>query len=229
MLSLKKEGLEVLVGVEKKVISHIEVKGFEARFYDIIMNIASFGTYPRFIRDVIGMLPLKEGDWVLDFGAGTGRNDCLILKKIGNRGGISALEIGKEMKEQFIKRCGHFKNVELISQRIEEDFTLEREYDVAFISFVLHGFEQNDRLSIIKNAYKHLKSDGYFCILDYNEIDVSQSNFLVKLLFRLECPLALDFTKRDLIRMLDEFGFRFSFQKTYYFDVVRLICFKKVA
>ena len=62
-------------------ISYVEVKGFEAMFYDVLMNVFTFGSYYAFIRDVINMLPLKDGDYVLDFGAGTGRNDCLILKK----------------------------------------------------------------------------------------------------------------------------------------------------
>jgi len=209
-------------------ISYVEVKGFEAMFYDVLMNVFTFGSYYAFIRDVINMLPLKDGDYVLDFGAGTGRNDCLILKKIGNNGFIAALEIGKEMQKQFVKKCISYKNVKLISQRIEEEFDLKNKYDLVFISFVLHGFRQEERQKIIQNAYNHLRIGGYFCILDYNEIDISKANFFVKLLFKLECPLATDFVNRNLVKMLEKFSFRFSFQKIYYFNTVRLICFKKV-
>jgi len=77
--------------------SKVEVKGLEAKHYDLLMNIITLGTYPFFIRKAIKALNLKEGDRVLDFGAGTGRNGCLILKQIKEKGEFIGIDIGEEM------------------------------------------------------------------------------------------------------------------------------------
>ncbi|WP_281951846.1 class I SAM-dependent methyltransferase [Nitrosophilus kaiyonis] len=209
-------------------MSKVEVKGFEAKFYDRLMDIITLGYYPFFIRKVIKDLGLKVGDKVIDFGAGTGRNALIIRKYVGNKGKIVGVEIGKEMKEQFIKKTKNFENIKLIDQRIDEPINLNEKFDVVFISFVLHGFIQEKREIIIKNAYNLLKEDGVFAILDYNNFDVDRANFLVKFAIRkVECPLAEDFIKRDIKTVLKNFGFK-NFDEYFYFrKYVRLLKAKK--
>ena len=203
--------------------SKVEVTGFEAKYYDILMNVITFGTYPFFIRKAIKSIGLKEGESVLDFGAGTGRNDCLMLKYIGEKGKITGLEIGKEMSEKFKKNCD-YPNVKLLNKRIDEPIGIESEYDTVFISFVLHGFIQEKREIIIDNAYKALKDNGKFAILDYNEFDPDKAFFIAKYAIKkVECPLAEDFIRRNWKSILKEKGFR-SFKEFYFYKkYVRLL------
>ena len=208
--------------------SKVEVTGFEARHYDILMDIITLGTYPFFISSAINNMPLKEGDIVLDLGAGTGRNSCLMRNRIGDKGKIIGLEIGKEMQEQFIKNCRRYDNIKLQNQRIDEPFTLEEKVDVAFISFVLHGFVQEKRKIIIENVVNNLKSGGHFCILDYNEMDLSKRSFFINFVFNhVECPLAKEFIQHNWKEELKQMGFISFEEHLYYFDTVRLLCAKK--
>ncbi len=204
-------------------MSKVEVKGFEARFYDRLMDLITLGYYPFFIRRAINELDLKPGEKVLDMGAGTGRNECLMLPYIEN-GQIVALEIGKEMMEQFQKRCAPYPNVSLRNLRIDEPLEFDEEFDLVFISFVLHGFVQARRNIIIQNAYKALKKGGRFAILDYANFDVNQANPIVKFAIRkIECPLAEDFIQRDTKAMLQGFGFTRFKERFFFGGYVRLL------
>lgn len=203
--------------------SKVEVKGLEAKFYDLLMNIITLGTYPFFIKKVINDLNLSPGEKVLDLGCGTGRNDCLMLKHIGREGHITGVEIGKEMKEKFRKNC-KYPNIELQDKSIEKPLELKKKYDLVFISFVLHGFIQEKREKIIENVLVALKEGGRFSILDYNEFNVERSGFFVKFAIRkMECPLAEDFINRDWKEILKGYGFSKFEEKFYYKKKVRLL------
>ena len=188
--------------------SKVEVRGFEAKHYDRLMDLITFGWYPKFIRRAIADVGLKPGEKVLDLGAGTGRNALLMREHIGESGKITALEIGDEMKAQFRRKTAPYPNIELVDRRIDEPLAYENEYDVVFISFVLHGFVQELRDVIIQNAYRALKPGGRFAILDYANFDVDRAVWYVKWAIRkVECPLAEDFIRRDTEAMLKEHGF----------------------
>ncbi len=204
--------------------SKVEVTGLEARYYDILMNIITLGWYPKFIRKAIADIGLNHGESVLDFGAGTGRNALLMRESVGESGKITALEIGDEMKAQFEKKTAPYPNIELVDRRIDEPLPYENEYDVVFISFVLHGFVQERRDTIIENAYKALKPGGRFAILDYANFDVDRAVWYVKwAIRRVECPLAEDFINRDTKAMLAGHGFD-RFEEHFYFkNYLRLL------
>ncbi len=202
----------------------VEVKGLEARHYDFFMNLLTFGLYPSFIKRAIAGMELKPGEAVLDFGCGTGRNDCLILSHVGESGRILGLDISEEMISQARKKCAPFSNVSFDFKRIEEPLPFENEFDVVFMSFVLHGFENYDKEPIARNAYKALKPGGRFVILDYNEFDPADLFLPLRLAFvKGECPLALEFVKMELEAFLQKFGFR-EFRAKYFFKkYVRLL------
>ncbi|MFQ6100943.1 MAG: molybdopterin-guanine dinucleotide biosynthesis protein MobB [Anaerolineae bacterium] len=92
--------------------------------------------------------------------------------------------------------------------------------DRVFISFVLHGFVQEDRLRIVGNAYQALRPGGRFLILDYDEFDPERAFWPVGVAFqRLECPLATDFVRRDWRAVLREQGFGDFRAHNYYFGL----------
>ncbi len=208
--------------------SKVEVTGFEAKHYDKLMNIITFGWYEGFINKAIKDLGLKEGDKIIDFGAGTGKNALIMRQYIKKDGFILGVDIGKEMSEQFLQKTAQFDNIKLLNKSILEPFNTKQKFDMVFISFVLHGFTQDNREKIIKNAYSLLKDGGVFAILDYNEFDVDSSPFYIKTAIRkVECPLAEDFIKRDLKAMLSKAGFREFNQKEYFKGYLRLMLAKK--
>lgn len=208
-------------------VSKVEVKGFEARYYDLLMNVITGGTYPFFIRKAIKEMQIKPTDNILVFGSGTGRNICLMNKYLSNNGRVVGLDIGEEMLIQAKQRCSKFDYIEIKNQRIEEPLPYENEFDKVFISFVLHGFVQEDRLKIINNAQRALRPGGEFIILDYNEFDLKSSPWIVRMVFKAECPLATDFIGRNLEAILQEHGFNEFRKHPHYLGYIRLLAAKK--
>ena len=185
--------------------SKVELGPEEARHYDLFMNVISLGYYPYLIRRVIDKMDIQPGQSVLDLGSGTGRNDCLIAQKIDSRGKMLGLDISKEMLNLSRKRCQPYPNVEFKQQRIETPLTYQEEFDKVFISFVLHGFENTQKLEIISNAYQALKPGGIFYIFDYNEFDLERLWFPLRWAFTHgECQLAVEFLRLDLKGMLSK-------------------------
>ncbi len=204
--------------------SKVEVKGFEARFYDQLLDLLTLGQYPRLLRKVFSQMSIAEGDSIIDLGSGTGRNACYMLKKAGRNARLVGLDINEDMIKKARKKCRDYPNAEFINMRIEEPIPFESEFDIAFISFVLHGFEDYDRVKIVKNVSKALKPGGRFYIFDYNEFDVDKAPFYVRFFIRkLECPLAEEFINLDLKKFLAGFGFSDFKEWTYAGRVIRLL------
>ena len=215
---------------EERSLSKVEITGFEARYYDLLMNIITGGTYPFFIRRVVRDMGIRPDDAILDLGAGTGRNDCLMARYLSDRGRIVGLDIGEEMLEQAERKCRHLPNVTFERRRIEEPLPYREEFDKVFISFVLHGFVQEDRLRILANVHKALRPGGEFLILDYNEFEPEEAPWPIRFAFRYaECPLATDFVRRDWRAILAEQGFGDFREHRYYFGYVRLLRAQKGA
>lgn len=188
--------------------SKVEVGPTGVRHYDLFMNVISLGCYPHLIKRVVEKMDIQPGQSILDLGSGTGRNDCFIALKIGPEGRILGLDISKEMLSLSRKRCQSYPNVEFREQRIETPLTYQGEFDKVFTSFVLHGFEDAQKIGIISNAYRALKSGGVFYILDYNEFDLERLWFPLRQAFvHGECQLALEFLRLDLKGMVSSQGF----------------------
>jgi ubiquinone/menaquinone biosynthesis C-methylase UbiE len=209
-------------------VSRVEVTGAEARHYDLVINVITGGTYPFFIRGVIRDMGIRQNDAILDLGAGTGRNACLMARYLDDQGRIVGLDIGPEMLEQARRRCQHLPNVTFQKRRVEVPIPYHERFDKVLISFVLHGFVQADRLRILDNAYQALRLGGELLILDYNEFEPERASWPVRFAFRhIECPLATDFVRRDWQTILQEEGFGDSRTHNYYFGYVRLLAAKK--
>lgn len=204
--------------------SKVEVSGFFARHYDILMDIMILGRYSSFIRKAIRLMGIGSTDKILDLGAGTGRNACLMARYCSSEGEIVGLDISQEMISRFEKNCRDFPNVKIINARIDQDLAYERCFDKVFISFVLHGFPQQARSQIIRNAFKALRKGGEFFILDYGEFSLHDTPFYVRLPFKLlECRYAFDFIEKDWERILFLQGFN-DFKEHFFFSAyVRLL------
>jgi len=215
-------------GAFDRSVSKVEVTGTGARHYDLFMNVITGGTYPFFIRRVIRDIRIRSTDAILDLGAGTGRNACLMARCLGDQGRILGLDIGPEMLKQARHRCQHLPNVTFEKRRVEEPLPYLEAFDKVFISFVLHGFIQEDRLGIVSNAYQALRPGGQFLILDYNEFEPTRASWPVRFAFRhVECPLATDFVRRDWQTILQGEGFDHFRAYAYYFGYVRLLAARK--
>ena len=188
--------------------SHVEVQGWVARHYDLVMDLLLLGRYQAFIEKAIERMGIRPGEAILDLGSGTGRNICVMMRFLGPTGRVVGVDINQEMLQQAQRRCRAYPQVSFLERRIEEPLPFNEEFDKAFISFSLHGFEDEDKERVIANAYRALKPGGTFWILDYDEFDLDRQGFLFGWAFRrFECELAREFLSLDLKAMLARRGF----------------------
>ncbi len=209
--------------------SRVEIQGLSARYYDLLLDVASLGTYRSFINNAIASLGIEPDDKILDLGAGTGRNALLMSRFLGGNGRIVGMEISDEMIKRFRQKTKGFSNIELMTTRIDEPFDLGQRFDKAFISFVIHGFPHSVRETIIQSVYNNLSEGGEFIILDYNEFALEKAPFWIRLPFRvLECKYAFDFIQRNWKKILTEFNFGGFVEKTFMMNYIRLLKAKKM-
>ncbi len=188
--------------------SEVELTPFLAKHYDTLLNVVTLGFYRRFIRKAIAGMQIGGGDRILDLGCGTGRNACLMYEYL-SEGSVTGLDISEVMQVHFRKKCEGKNGAEFILQRIDIPFDLGRQFDKVFISFVLHGFPQEVREVVIRNAYNHLKEGGSFHILDYGEFDLEKTPAYIRIPFKkIECKYAFDYIRRDWKEILRGIGFR---------------------
>ena len=204
--------------------SKVEIGEWGARYYDLFLNLLSLGRYSNFIKGVVDKMGIDDNQLILDLGSGTGRNDCLMVKKMSPQGKIVGLDISDEMIKRARKRCRKYPDVTFEKQRIELPLTYKEDFSKVFISFALHGFEDDQKVGIICNAYQALKPGGTFYILDYAEFDIDRVWFPLRWAFtRLECQLAVEFLKLDIKSLLFAQGFTDSKEEFFLKRHLRLL------
>ncbi len=209
--------------------SHIEVRGWAARNYDLMMDLLLVGRYQAFVQRAIKAMDTRRGDAILDLGSGTGRNICVMVRALDSIRRVVGVDINQEMLRQAQQRCHAYPQVSFLNQRIEEPLPFHEEFDKAFISFTLHGFEDEDKDRVIANAYQALKPGGIFWILDYSEFDLDRQWFFFRWAFRrLECELASEFLSLDLKGMLACHGFANFVSHIFLRGYVRLLGAEKL-
>jgi len=197
--------------------SKVELTPLIARFYDRIMNFISMGKYETFIRNAIKDMNISEGDRILDLGCGTGKNAALMAEYIGTEGQITGIDLSPVMEKQFLRRHGHDNRISFIRSRIDKPIHLDRQFDKVLISFVIHGFPQEVREAILKNAYDHLAPGGKLYILDFSEFKLEEMPAHHRYIFKkVECIYAFDYIKKDWKAILQDFGFS-DFRESLYF------------
>lgn len=206
----------------------VEIVGWKAKNYDNFIKLINFGKYETFIRKAIQDLEIQGDDIIMDLGAGTGRNADLMLRHMQDQGKVYAIEIGNEMRDQLLIRQSHDSRIHVINQRIEVPFRVPEKATLAFISFVLHGLEQQNRLRVIQNVSDNLASNGRFCILDYNHFSVQDSPWYVRFGIRtIECETTEDFINRDWQDILSQNRFGDFSQKYYFKNYLSLLRCRK--
>ncbi|RLF41114.1 MAG: hypothetical protein DRN12_03915 [Thermoplasmata archaeon] len=204
--------------------SKVEISGFAAKHYDRLLDIFTLNRYKSFIKKAIQLMNIKPSDKILDLGADTGRNSCLMRNHLLSEGEIIGLDISNDMIAQFKDKCKNYSNIKILNKRIDLPLDYNEYFDKAFISFVLHGFPQEAREIIIDNVFRALKENGEFFILDYNSFSLDESPFYIKSIFKLiECHYAYDFIERDWQEILLSKGFNNFKEHLFFRNYIRLI------
>ncbi len=109
---------------------------------------------------------LREGETVLDFGAGGGFDVFLAAKKVGETGKVIGVDMTPEMIKKAIENAkkGNYKNVEFRVGEIE-NLPIEDNSIDAIISNCVINLSLN-KLATYKEAFRVLRSNGRILISD---------------------------------------------------------------
>ncbi len=208
--------------------SKVEIKGFEARYYDLLMGVLTIGQYSRWVKKAVRETGVEKGWMVAELGSGTGIAACEFSKIIGPSGRYIGLDIGEEMMEKAQRRCRGKRNVEFLQQRMEQPFSLPFKADLFFVSFVMHGLEDEDKERVLENVRGNLKEGGIFAVLDYSQMNVAKSWFLPKIIIgKLECPLAKEFAEMNFPGFVEQRGFSLLEIKKKFLGIFSLYLFRR--
>ncbi len=209
--------------------SKVEVKGFEARHYDFLLQLGSFRKYGRMIKNAIAAMNIQPDDAILDLGCGTGKNSCLMSEFLGPKGRILGIDIGEEMISQFREKCATHENINIENRRIDASLPYQNEFDKVFLSFVFHGFPDEKRNQILANVHRALKDNGQLIIFDFNEFDLDSKPFWFRIGFKkVECPLAFEYITMDWKSRLQNQGFDHFDEKLFFMETIRLLIAQKI-
>lgn len=192
----------------------VVITGFEARFYDEILDFITLFQYGRFIRNVLyNHTHIERGYKVAELGVGNGRNAIILSERVGDTGKIVGFDISKDMLDKARMKTSGMGNIDIVRHDIRERFSPEYHgyFDVALIVLAFHGFTPEDRGRIFENVRSILRGGGRFYIFDYNQMNLSDAPWYFKLLIdKFECPLAEEFLSYDLEGEARKYGFRLT-------------------
>lgn len=147
---------------------------------------------PEKIMDAIG---LKPGMVIGDIGAGRGRLAVWFADRVGPEGKVYANDIDEDALAHLERRCKQhgITNVETILGEVENPRLPEKSLDIAFMINVYHHLDKP--VVLVRNIRPSLKSDGILAIVDADPeksgLDDHHST-----------------TKKDMLKQLDEAGYR---------------------
>lgn len=212
--------------------SKIEIHGLEARYYDLLLAVATLGRYGRMMERAIRHMNIQPDEWIADFGCGPGTNASRMARYLGCSGKVVGFDIGKEMLDQARKKQEHDPHLQFEYQPIDEPLPAKwhRRFDRVLISFVLHGFEQPTRLKILQNAWMAIRNGGTLSIVDWNEFNLANQPLIFRWMFtHIECELASEFISYNWKQLLREMGWQNCTERTFFGRTVRLLQAQKTA
>ncbi len=133
--------------------------------------VSSEGTFVK-PQQVARQLHVREGMHVADFGAGSGEYIAPLARIVGTTGRVYAVEVQQTLltriQNEMVK--GGFENVEVVWGNIEASEgtkIADETLDVVIISNTL--FQVEDRIAVIKEAYRTLKPSGTLVLIDWSD------------------------------------------------------------
>lgn len=113
------------------------------------------------VEDLFSHIELRNKDWVLDSGTGTGRLVPLIRRAVGHQGHIAAMDFSYEMLK--IAQQNHFRKNPFFIQSNAEKLPFHNKIFDVVICFALFP-HISDKPRAVKEFYRLLKPGGRFYI-----------------------------------------------------------------
>lgn len=122
--------------------------------------------YREAANQVIKRLALKEGQVIVDVGAGDGWWAKRMAAKIGHQGVIHAAEISQEKVDTLKKNCADTAQIKPYVCPLDGTGLPENSCDLAFISKTYHHFDKDGQVDYLRHLKQVIKPSGRLVILE---------------------------------------------------------------
>ena len=154
-------------------------------------------------HEVLAALDLKPGEVVADIGAGSGYFTFLLARHVGDTGKIYAVDVSPDMILYINRRIRDLKVTNVVSILADsDDPLLAASVNRFFFCDSWHHIEnQTKYLSLMKHL---LKPKGEIVMIDFHKRDLPVGP-----------PMQMKIAREDLIKQMDDNGFRLAKQHTF--------------
>lgn len=140
----------------------------QAARYDWRVRYITLGRGQHLRKRMADLLPLHDGDAVLDVGCGTGDLAIEVVKRVGARGQVVGIDGSEEM---IARACQKARRRHLpVEFRLEQADALafpDHSFDVVVSSLVFHALPGSLKLSTLTSIARVLKAGGHLTIIDF--------------------------------------------------------------
>ncbi len=155
-------------------------------------------------QEVIAALNVKPGEVIADIGAGSGYFTFPLARRVGERGRVYAVDVSPDMILQINRRIRDTKSTHVISVLADPDDPLlpAASIDRFFFCDSWHHIENQPKyLSQLKRL---LKPRGEVVMIDFHKKELPVGP-----------PLRMKIAREDLIRQMNDNGFRLTHEHTF--------------
>lgn len=130
---------------------------------------------------IMSLLPVTEGDKVIDIGCGFGYNTLRIADKVGKQGMVYGTDTEKEYVNhvnKVLEKNGikHAKAVETTSTEVGVDDVVDAVFMSSLYHIIYTWSREDERKSFMASLHKCLKHNGMLVIVDNNNLHGEELN-----------------------------------------------------
>jgi ubiquinone/menaquinone biosynthesis C-methylase UbiE len=186
----------------------IDFFGKSAPYYDILIDLLTFGQYAEFQKRAIKILAPKSGEKILDLCSGTGRVASWMVQAVGDEGEVVGMDISKSMVKWSKRRYGGLKNLVFVQKDVTKPWEHRNYFDGIFTSFAIHELPEKKRLAALEHSFLAVKEKGKMVIADFNPQVSGNSKTISLIFFKFFERDNLNFFSFDQNELLKRAGFK---------------------
>ena len=177
----------------------------EARYYDLLAWLLTFGRERAFRERLVELARLKPGDAVLDVGCGTGTLAIAAKRRVGAAGTVHGIDAAPEMIERA-KRKAEKAGVDVMfhTALVEALPFPDAQFDAVVSTLMLHHLPRPIRQQCAREMRRVLKPGGRVLAVDFTTPARERKGLIAR--FHRHGALAI----RDITELLSEAGLRIA-------------------
>lgn len=191
--------------------------------YDMWVWVAVLGHTKGLRRKLLEFIP-KDPKVIIDLATGTGGVALFLKNKFPN-----ARVIGSDLSEGMLEQAKEKAREKNIAVEFSLQNAVQTHYpsglaDVVIISFAIHDLPHEQRVQVMKEAYRILKKDGIFLIYEYHRPKFIL--FMIPLIIQfllVENKEARGILRENLKAELQKVGFSQTKDRIYYAGLAQII------